>query len=141
MWRSRGPAGAGLLRITDTEIHFASDKNHQIVKRGTPDSAWIPTAGENGWLVFSQNKHMLGNAAERMLLMQHNVGIVFLENGNANSHLVMKLILNRWEWMRLIDSNEARPFAYMLRLAGGVRRLHLHSTLPLGTPPRESSKR
>ena len=75
------PRALGLLRITDTEIHFASDKNHQIVKRGTPDSAWIPTAGENGWLVFSQNKHMLGNAAERMLLMQHNVGIVFSRTG------------------------------------------------------------
>lgn len=117
------PRALVLLRMPDTEVHFPSDKFQQVVRKGTPDAAWIPIAGFNGWLVVSQNKHMLENEAERALLVEHAVGAVFIETGRANSHLVMRLLLNKWEWLRLVDSTIERPFAFVLSLSGKAKRV------------------
>ena len=51
--------------------------NDRYIKTGTYDEDSIPY-GQNGLLVLSQNKRMLRVQAQRNLIIQHRVGIVFL---------------------------------------------------------------
>jgi len=89
--------------------------------------------GENGWLVFSQNKWMVNNEEERRLLIENRVGIVYLDTGNAPAFPVMKMLLNRWNWLRGLDADRAgRPFAHLISVSGKHRLLDLTSAAPLG---------
>lgn len=125
------PKALALVKMAHDEIYYASDKGHQFIKRGTKDRDWIPIAGEHGWLVFSQNKWMVNNEEERLLLVEHRVGVVYLDNGNDKSFLVMKLLLNKWDWLAARDT-EIRPFAHLMSLSGHSRPLDLRSAMPLG---------
>lgn len=72
---------------------------------GSPiqDEEWIPLVGRSGWLAFSSNLGILAAEGQRELLISENVGVVFLTTGKEKSPDVLKLILNRWEWLQAID--------------------------------------
>jgi len=129
------PRALTLIKAPTDTIHFASNGYHQVVRRGTKDPDWIPVVGERGWLVFSQNKWMVNNEEERRLLIANKVGIVYLDTGNAPAFPVMRMLLNRWDWLRGLDADHsARPFAYLISVGGKQRRLDLASATPLGRP-------
>ena len=71
---------------------------------------------------------MIENEFERRLLIEHRVGAVFLATGRQRAHEVLRMLLNRWEWLELVDATIERPFAYIVPLSGRVRRIDL--TLP-----------
>jgi PIN like domain len=125
------PRALQLIRPSNDEVHYPSDKGHNLVRKGTKDRDWIPLAGRLGMLVFSQNKRMLENAEERRLLIEHRVGAVYLSNGNDRAFPVMRMLLNRWEWLVLVDSTVERPFAYLVTIGGRARKLDLRSSDPL----------
>jgi hypothetical protein len=85
---------------------------------GVPDHIWLPTAGDKGWLVFSANKKMLLVPHERQAIIDHKVGIVFLTTGEEYIANVLKLILNRWDWLENLDALQPRPFARFLAQDG-----------------------
>ena len=140
------PRALRLVRGSGDQIHFPSDKWHQLVKKGTQDRDWIPVIGNAEILVFSQNKYMLNNEEERGLLIKHRVGIVYLSNGSDKAFPVLRMLMNKWEWLGLIDATIPRPFAYLVGLNGRPRKLDINSPSPLlrfspkkpataGTPP------
>jgi hypothetical protein len=92
------------------------------------DPKWLALAGNKKWLVFSCNKRMLKVAEERNAIIQNNVGIVFLTNGEEHLPRVLKLLLMKWEWLNYIDENEPRPFAYFLYPTGQYKKQILQST-------------
>jgi len=127
------PRALSLIKPPEDTIFYPSDKNHQVVKRGTKDRDWIPIAGENGWLVFSQNKWMVNNEEERNLLIANRVGIVYLSTGGARAFPVMKMLLNRWNWLRELDADvTSRPFAHLITIQGSHRQIDLTAAVPLG---------
>ncbi len=93
------------------------------VTRGTPDTSWLAWVGENGYLAVSQNRRILDVPDERAALERHAAGCIFLASGQWKAHEVARLLLNRWDWFRLVDVNEPRPFAYLLFAGGGVRKV------------------
>jgi len=92
------------------------------IHKGTPDEIWIPYAGERGLLVFSCNKAILEAEAQRKLWIENKVGGVFLTSGQERRIDVLMLILRRLEWLRQIDEQVARPFAYMMDIRGKWRK-------------------
>lgn len=132
------PRALSLLRIADTEVHFASTKHGQMIRKGTPDTVWLPRAGREGWLVVSQNKHILDNEVELDLLVRHGVGAVFIGDGRSTAVQVMRTLLNRWDWLRAVDE-APRPFAYLLEVSGAAWRLDLSARSPLGARQRVST--
>ena len=81
---------------------------------GVADVTWLQQAGEKGWLVFSHNKRMLDVPRERRTMIENHVGIVFLKSGFERRATVLRLILNKWDWLQLVDASIPRPFAFFL---------------------------
>jgi hypothetical protein len=86
--------------------------------KGTPDESWLPFVGRQGHLVFSFNMGILYAEAQRRLLIDERVGVVFLTTGRSRAVDVFRLILNEWGWPETIDVSTPRPFAYLLTLTG-----------------------
>ena len=85
---------------------------------GKDDVEWLPRAGVDRWLVFSCNKRMLAVPRERAAMIEHKVGIVFLTSGYEQRASMLRLILNRWDWLQRIDAGVPRPFAFFLSPKG-----------------------
>jgi len=128
------PRALELVRPRGDNLLFPSNNPRSQVRKGTPDREWIPLVAELGCLVFSQNKLMLENDEERGLLIEHGVGAVYLNNGNENSFAVLRLLLNKWDWLRNVDATVPRPFAFLVSVAGTTRQLNLRSDSPLRDP-------
>ena len=92
------------------------------IAKGTPDEVWIPYAGKKGLLVFSCNKGIMEAEAQRELWIAHKVGGVFLTSGQEKKADVLLLILRRLEWLRDIDEQTPRPFAYTTTIHGRWKR-------------------
>jgi hypothetical protein len=112
------PRALKLVRMPAAQIEYPRDSPNALQKLGTPDRIWIPWAGDTRYLVFSQNIHILENEEEFRLLVQHNVGIVFMNNGSELAWAVLRMIMVRWEWLQSVDNHESRPFVYIVGLTG-----------------------
>ena len=85
---------------------------------GRADVEWLEVAGKNGWLVFSHNKKMLAVPHEKQAIIDFNVGVVFLTTGEENTVNQLRMLLNRWEVLKLLDTTVPRPFARFIRPTG-----------------------
>ena len=93
---------------------------HGIGLGGTADVEWLRVAGRNGWLVFSHNKKMLTVPYEKQTIINSQIGIVFLTTGEENTANQLRLLLNRWSALELMDTTVQRPFARFLRPDGRI---------------------
>lgn len=85
---------------------------------GASDTDWLRIAGQNGWLVFSHNKKMLVVEHEKRAIIEHHVGIVFLTSGEEKPASQLRMLLNRWPMLELLDATVRRPFARFIRSNG-----------------------
>ena len=90
---------------------------------GKYDVEWLRGLGKRGWLAFSCNKKMLDVPEEQDTIIAEKVGIVFLTSGNEYLQQVLRLLLNKWEWLEYIDETTPRPFAYYLYPYGRTRKV------------------
>ena len=97
---------------------------------GTPDVDWLTIAGRMGFLVFSRNYKMLTVRSERETINKENVGIVFLTSGEESPAKMLRLLLNRWDTLELLDRTEPRPFARFLSPRGHLGRSYKKLQLP-----------
>ena len=88
------------------------------VRLGAKDPDWIQRAGKLRHLVFSCNQSILSNEAERKLVIDHKVGIVFLSTGQEQKIDFLRLILNNLDWLEWIDENMPKPFAFRITITG-----------------------
>ena len=109
----------GALRLVG--LHTISLANNAW--KGMTDLEWLRKAGEEGWLAFSCNRAMLEVPAEREAIISSNVGIVFLTSGHEHPKDTLRLLLNKWQWLELLDTTVARPFAYYVYPSGRVRNI------------------
>lgn len=96
---------------------------------GREDTFWLEKAGQLNWLIFSCNKRILLVDAERKALIDNNVGIIFLTSGWEHPANVLRLLLNKWDKITYIHSNQTRPFALFLspngKISNSYRKFHL----------------
>lgn len=91
---------------------------HAIGLGGAADVDWLEIEGARGWLVFSHNKKMLSVPHEKKALIDNNVGIVYLTTGEENPVSQLRMFLNRWDVLELLDTTVPRPFARFIRPSG-----------------------
>ena len=89
------------------------------------DVGWLEEAGRNSWLAISCNKKILNVDFERQAIMEHKVGIVFFASGLIGRLVMMRAILNKWDWLKAVDSTAPRPFVHYLYARGGTRQISL----------------
>ena len=58
--------------------------------------------------------------SERQTIIDHKIRIVYLTNGEESPTLMLKVLLNRWEKLVLLDNITPRPFARFLSPRGVV---------------------
>ena len=120
------PKALRLVRFTNV-LYLKSVYRWKIEQgRVISDDEWIARAGRQGWLVVTEDLAILDSSSERSLLVEHQVGIVFLEAAKLKSRDVLAFTLRRMNWFEEIDS-EQRPFAYVTTLRGRPRRVELKS--------------
>lgn len=91
------------------------------------DTEWLARVGQEGWLALSRNKKILSVPHERETLIRSKVGIVFLTSGQVYRPHVLRLVLQKWDWLEYIDEHTPRPFAYYLYPSGRTRQIDLSS--------------
>lgn len=111
------------LRAVGIRCDWVSKKSK--IGKGTPDEIWIPQAGKRGLLVFSCNKAILEAEAQRELWIENKVGGVFLTSGQEKKADMLLLILRRMLWLREIDEQTPRPFAYLTNIHGRWTKVNL----------------
>ena len=92
-------------------------------QRPIEDVRWLTDAGRNGWLVFSCNHNILNVEHERETLILEKVGIVFLTSGQEHPPDMLRLLLNKWEWLQSIDQAVQRPFVFTTTIKGYTTRI------------------
>ena len=101
---------------------------------GKDDTEWLKIVGQNGWLVFSHNKKMLAVALEKRTILDYSVGIIFLTTGEENTANQLKMLLNRWSTLELLNSTTPRPFARINRANGHITEKYNYRGMWLSIP-------
>ncbi len=101
---------------------------------GKDDTEWLKIVGQNGWLVFSHNKKMLAVAREKRTILDYSVGIIFLTTGEENTANQLKMLLNRWSTLELLNSITPRPFARFIRANGHITEKYNYRGMWLSIP-------
>ena len=65
---------------------------------------------------------MLKVPDEHDTIVREKVGIIFLTNGEEHIDKVLRLLLVKWAWLKYLDENEQRPFAYFLYPTGQYKK-------------------
>jgi len=92
---------------------------------GMSDLEWMELAGRSGHLAITHDLHILDVPGERAALESWRLGAIFVDAGQATRWRVLRLLLDRWEWLEQIDTATARPFAFRLSLEGRIREVRL----------------
>lgn len=120
--------GTGVPRALKL-VGYDAISQYDIGWAGHKDPDWLPRAGSLGLLVVSCNKKMLAVPLERQLIINHQVGIIYLTTGVEHPPNVLRLLLAKWHILELLNDTEPRPFARFLspngRLSDTYRGLHL----------------
>lgn len=111
------PQSLRSVRPPDTRFEFPRNSTYAKWPLGTPDRDWLPWAGDAGYTVISQNYHILRNPDEFQLIVDHGVRIIFVGGAEGGAWEVLRVILNRWEWIRAVDT-DSKPSAWYLPLRG-----------------------
>ena len=82
--------------------------------KGKADEFWLKKAGKLELLVLSRNIGMLKVEAERDVIMQEGVGIVFLTNAQRPPSEVLLQLLKKWDDLEHLWQTTPRPFARFL---------------------------
>ena len=86
---------------------------------GKRDADWLPEAGQiNDSLVLSRDRAIVRKAEEKGAIIDNNVGIVCLTEGNAPAEEVVQLVQSSWELLKRLHIHTTRPFARFLTADG-----------------------
>ncbi len=118
------PKALRLVRFTN--VLYLKSVYRWKIEQGkiNSDDEWLARAGRQGWLVITEDLAILDSSTERSLMLEHQVGIVFLEAAKLESRDVLAFMLRRMNWFEAVDS-EPRPFAYVTTLRGSLRKVEL----------------
>ena len=108
-------------------LHAVNLQAHSIVSAGligAPDTRWLEVAGDRNWLVVSRNKRMLRVEDERMAIVANRVGIVYFTDGDMSPAAMLRLLLNKWNALEVLDRDLPRPFARFLSPNGRISASH-----------------
>lgn len=87
-----------------------------------PDEAWLPVAGERGWIVVTRDKKIRSRPRQRNLVRAYGVGCFIVAQKRPLSRWdYLKLLASTLDEMERIDSRTPRPYMYLLGATGVMR--------------------
>lgn len=85
---------------------------------GTPDAAWLETAGTHGWIVLMRDQRVRHRALEIQALAAARVGAFVLTAGQATARETASVISAKLIKLVNIARSERRPFLYTMGITG-----------------------
>ncbi|TDW70484.1 hypothetical protein [Kribbella pratensis] len=83
-----------------------------IVDTRTPDTAWLPVAAAQGWLVISRDRNIRENLAERRAVRESGVKMIALAGDDARTKWgQLEVVMTRWRQIEAL-ADEPGPFIY-----------------------------
>jgi PIN like domain len=82
--------------LTKLAVRFERHLDH--FSPGTPDEAWLPLVGSNGWILLTSDKRMRYNLLEKHALRIHAVREFVFTSGNMSGQdmaAALELALNK----------------------------------------------
>ncbi|MER7251802.1 hypothetical protein [Kribbella sp. NPDC000426] len=84
-----------------------------IADTRTPDTAWLPVAAAQGWLVISRDRNIRENQAERRAVRESGVKMVALAGDDARTRWgQLEVVMTRWRRIEAL-ADERGPFIYL----------------------------
>ena len=87
----------------------------EVAVKGTLDEDWLPRAGRCRWVCFSKDRRMTTRPNELRAIVDHEVGLVMLENATGAEHAA--LIVAALPLIR--RAANVLPRAFIVRIDGG----------------------
>jgi hypothetical protein len=97
---------------------------------GKKDIEWLPWVGKSQWLLLSCNKKQLIVPSERNAILQNDVGVVYLTQGEEFPAKVLLLLLKKWDTLELLWNTTEKPFARFLHPNGTLTSKYRSYQLP-----------
>jgi hypothetical protein len=73
-----------LETLTRVDVRF--ERHLSRFSRGTPDEAWLPMVGRNGWILLTADKRIRYNFLEKRALAQNSVREFVFASGNLSGN-------------------------------------------------------
>jgi hypothetical protein len=92
---------------------------------GTPDEAWLATAGAHGWIVLMRDQRVRHRALEIQALRNARVGAFVLTAGQATARDTAIVVVAKLPKILNISLSERKPFLYTLGINGALSRVKI----------------
>jgi hypothetical protein len=100
------------------EIRFERHLSH--FPRGTPDEAWLPLVGKNGWVLITADKRMRYNLLERRALELSAVREFVFASGNLSGNEMAAALKTALRKMQRMCRRFSTPFVAAITRTGEV---------------------
>ena len=91
-----------------------------LKNQGASDEEQIQAAGKHNGIIVTFDKDFKHIKSYYPLYKEHKVGVVFLKLTKEDSNYwgIVKLVINKWEEMKLLLKDHEKPFAYQVSKQG-----------------------
>ncbi|MEJ5222030.1 MAG: hypothetical protein WHT63_08500 [Tepidiforma sp.] len=74
------------------------------VAPGATDVEWLIWVGQNGYIGLTEDLAILRSDIELDIARRAGAGVVFFPTGQAPRWRVLRMLLQRWEWLEEVDT-------------------------------------
>lgn len=115
-------AVAQALALVRDDVLYPGLAGCPIDDPATRDVAWLPVAGEHGWVVLMRDKRIRTRPGERRRLAECGVRAFAMTGaGNYSRWLTLELLVRRWREIEAVAAAEPGPFIYSVTQSGVAR--------------------
>ena len=105
----------GLKAFGENVVHLREE-----FSGSAKDVEWLPSVGQNGWILISRDKKLLKNPAEKELFIKYQVGGILLDAKGLSICDQVEQIVRNWKTIKRLSSSTKKPFAYRFYSKGKV---------------------
>lgn len=107
------------LRAAGAQVEALDDHFPQ----NAPDTEWLATAGQRGWIVLSKDLRMNRDALERHIIIEAAVRAFILTRQDLTGTEMAKLFADALPAMKRHIERVTRPFVFSISRSGQFKRL------------------
>ncbi|UXA16740.1 hypothetical protein KXD98_18405 [Mycobacterium sp. SMC-4] len=90
--------GKGVMAIRRDTARFTEPPIDELLPEGMNDPDWIPTVGDRGWVVITNDRRIRTRPIEAQLAINHKLKVVHLHGkvGNSTAWDQLTRLITRW---------------------------------------------
>ena len=114
--------GLALIEESNHKSPIKAKVSHPrfLKNEGASDEEQIKTAGKQNGIIVSFDKDFKHIKSYYPLYKEYKVGVLFLKLTKEDSNYwgIVKLVINKWEELKLLLKDHEKPFAYQVSKLG-----------------------